>query len=197
MEGEYMNQIQLDLQNMDAQSTQELIGKPVISVTNGQNIATIVDFMIDPEKLSLSALVTSKGSILSRKIEAIRAADIQVWGMHTVLVKDHDVILKEDELYDRDAWMSFLDDLKAREVVTIEGTRLGTIKDLLVDRRGNMLAYELTKVYKAGQAFEGKLILTEATQSLGKDILVVDLKKALKAEEPVQVVQIQENQEGA
>jgi uncharacterized protein YrrD len=192
-----MNQIQLDLQNMDAQSTQELIGKPVISVTNGQNIATIVDFMIDPEKLSLSALVTSKGSILSRKIEAIRAADIQVWGMHTVLVKDHDVILKEDELYDRDAWMSFLDDLKAREVVTIEGTRLGTIKDLLVDRRGNMLAYELTKVYKAGQAFEGKLILTEATQSLGKDILVVDLKKALKAEEPVQVVQIQENQEGA
>jgi uncharacterized protein YrrD len=102
-----MNQIQLDLQNMDAQSTQELIGKPVISITNGQNIATIVDFMIDPEKLSLSALVTSKGSILSRKIEAIRAADIHVWGMHTVLVKDHDVILKEDELYDRDAWMSF------------------------------------------------------------------------------------------
>jgi uncharacterized protein YrrD len=197
MEGEYMNQIQLDLQNMDAQSTQELIGKPVISVTNGQNIATIVDFMIDPEKLSLSALVTSKGSILSRKIEAIRAADIQVWGMHTVLVKDHDVILKEDELYDRDAWMSFLDDLKAREVVTIEGTRLGTIKDLLVDRRGNMLAYELSKMYKSGQAFEGKLILTEATQSLGKDILVVDLKKALKTEEPVQVVQIQENQEGA
>jgi uncharacterized protein YrrD len=192
-----MNQIQLDLQNMDAQSTQELIGKPVISVTNGQNIATIVDFMIDPEKLSLSALVTSKGSILSRKIEAIRAADIQVWGMHTVLVKDHDVILKEDELYDRDAWMSFSDDLKAREVVTIEGTRLGTIKDLLVDRRGKMLAYELSKMYKQGQAFEGKLILTEATQSLGKDILVVDLKKALKAEEPVQVVQIQENQEGA
>jgi uncharacterized protein YrrD len=192
-----MNQIQLDLQNMDAQSTQELIGKPVISVTNGQNIATIVDFMIDPEKLSLSALVTSKGSILSRKIEAIRAADIQVWGMHTVLVKDHDVILKEDELYDRDAWMSFLDDLKAREVVTIEGTRLGTIKDLLVDRRGNMLAYELSKMYKSGQAFEGKLILTEATQSLGKDILVVDLKKALKTEEPVQVVQIQENQEAA
>jgi uncharacterized protein YrrD len=90
-----------------------------------------------------------------------------------------------------------LDDLKAREVVTIEGTRLGTIKDLLVDRRGKMLAYELSKVYKQGQAFEGKLILTEATQSLGKDILVVDLKKALKVEEPVQAVQIQENQEGA
>jgi uncharacterized protein YrrD len=192
-----MNQIQLDLQNMDAQSTQELIGKPVISVTNGQNIATIVDFMIDPEKLSLTALVTSKGSLLSRKIEAIRAADIQVWGMHTVLVKDHDVILKEDELYDRDAWMSFLDDLKAREVVTIEGTRLGTIKDLLVDRRGRMLAYELSKVYKAGQAFEGKLILTQATQSLGKDLLVVDLKKALQQEEPVQGVQTQENQERA
>jgi uncharacterized protein YrrD len=192
-----MNQIQLDLQNMDAQSTQELIGKPVISVTNGQNIATIVDFMIDPEKLSLTALVTSKGSLLSRKIEAIRAADIQVWGMHTVLVKDHDVILKEDELYDRDAWMSFLDDLKAREVVTIEGTRLGTIKDLLVDRRGKMLAYELSKVYKAGQAFEGKLILTQATQSLGKDLLVVDLKKALQQEEPVQGVQTQENQERA
>lgn len=190
-----MNRNQLDLQDMDAQSTRELIGKPVISITNGQNIATVVDFKIDPEKLVLTALVTSKGGLLSRKIEAIRSADIHIWGMHAVLVKDHDVILKEDELYDRDAWISLAEALKSREVVTIEGTRLGTIKDILVDRQGKVLAYELSRVYKDGQGFEGKLILVEATQSLGKDLLLVDLKKSHNEVEPAQAIKIPEDQE--
>jgi uncharacterized protein YrrD len=192
-----MDQVLHDLQEMNLQSTHELIGKPVISVTNGQNIASVVDFMIDPEKLALTALVTSKGGLLSRKIEAIRAAEVHVWGMHAVLVKDFDVILKEDELFDRETWMSIFEDLKSREVVTIEGTRLGTIKDILIDSQGKMWAYELSKVSKESQAFEGKLIPVEATQSLGKHILVVDLKKALHQEEPVQPVDVSGNLEEA
>jgi uncharacterized protein YrrD len=192
-----MDQVLLELQEKDLQSTHDLIGKPVISVTNGQNIASVVDFMIDPEKLALTALVTSKGGLLSRKMEAIRATDVHVWGMHAVLVKDFDVILKEEELYDRDAWMSISDDLKSREVVTIDGTRLGTIKDVLVDRFGKMLAYELSKVYKEGQAFEGKLVPVEATQSLGKHILVVDLKKAIEQVEPPTEVEVSNNIEEA
>jgi uncharacterized protein YrrD len=181
-----MNQVLLDLQDKDIQSTHDLIGKPVISVTNGQNIASVVDFMISPEKLVLTALVTSKGGLLSRKIEAIRSADVQVWGMHAVLVKDHDVVQKEDELYDRDEWMSISEDLKSREIVTVDGTRLGTIKDILIDRQGKMLAYELSKVPKDSYAFEGKLIPVEATQSLGTHVLVVDLKKPLEKEETPQ-----------
>jgi uncharacterized protein YrrD len=160
-------------------------------MTNGQNIANVVDFMIHPEKLVLTALVTSKGSLLSRKIEAIRAAEVHVWGMHVVLVKDFDVILKEDELYDKEEWMSISDDLKSREIVTIEGTRLGTIKDILIDRQGKMLAYELSKAPKEIQALEGKLIPVEATQSLGKHVLVVDLKKVLRTEEPIQSVDVE------
>jgi uncharacterized protein YrrD len=186
-----MNQVLIDLQHQDLQSTQELIGKPVITMTNGQNIANVVDFMIHPEKLVLTALVTSKGSLLSRKIEAIRAAEVHVWGMHVVLVKDFDVILKEDELYDKEEWMSISDDLKSREIVTIEGTRLGTIKDILIDRQGKMLAYELSKAPKEIQALEGKLIPVEATQSLGKHVLVVDLKKVLRTEEPIQSVDVE------
>ncbi len=192
-----MNQVQLELQDMDTQSTHELIGKPVISITNGQNIASVIDFMIDPDKLALTALVTSKGGLLSRKIEAIRSAEVHVWGMHAVLVKDYDVILKEDELYDREGWMSIFDDLKSREVVTIEGTRLGTIKDILIDRQGKMLAYELAKAPKESQVFEGKLIPVEATQSLGKHVLVVDLRKSLQQEEPPPPVEAQGNLEEA
>jgi uncharacterized protein YrrD len=151
--------------------------------------------MIDPEKLTMTALVTSKGGLLSRKIEAIRASEIQVWGMHAVLVKDFDVILKEDELYDREDWLSISDDLKSRQVVTIEGTRLGTIKDILIDRQGKMLAYELSKVTKESQAIEGKRIPVEATQSMGKHVLVVDLKKAIQPVEPSLVVEVPGNLE--
>jgi uncharacterized protein YrrD len=162
---------------MSLQSIHELIGKPVISLTNGQNIGSVADIMVDPDKLAISALVTSKGGLLSRKIEAIRAAEVQVWGMHAILVKEPDVILKRDELYDRDAWMSFSDDLKSRDVVSADGTRLGIIKDVLIDHQGKLATFELTRLNKDVEGLEEKHIPVEAIQSLGKDFLVVDLKK--------------------
>ena len=165
---------------MSLLSMHELIGKPVISVTNGQNIGSVADIMVDPDKLALAALVTSKGSLLSRKIEAIRAAEVQVWGVHVILVKEADVVLKEEELYDRDAWMSFSDDLKSRDIVSLDGVRLGAIKDVLIDLQGQLAAYELGKPYKEGEGLAGKRIPADATQSLGKDFLVIDLRKIPK-----------------
>jgi uncharacterized protein YrrD len=171
---------------MSLQSIHDLIGKPVISVTNGQNIGSVADIMVDPDKLALSALVTSKGGLLSRKIEAIRAAEVQVWGVHVILVKEPDVILKEDELYDRDGWMSFSDDLKSRDIVSLDGARLGAIKDILIDMQGQLAAYELGKPYKDGEGLEGKRIPADATQSLGKDFLVIDLKKVPRPSEQLE-----------
>jgi uncharacterized protein YrrD len=172
--------------NMSLQSIQELIGKPVISITNGQNIGSVVDIMVDPDKLALSALVTSKGGLLSRKVEAIRAVEVQVWGMHAVLVKEPDVILKGDELYDRDAWMSFSDHLKSRDMVSVEGTRLGPIKDILIDRQGKLEAYELAKLYTEVEGLEEKRIPVAATQSMGKDFLVIDLRKIPRPSEELE-----------
>jgi len=165
---------------MSLQSLQELIGKPVISITNGQNIGSVVDIMVDPDKLALSALVTSKGGLLSRKIEAVRAAEVQVWGMHAILVKEPDVILKGDELYDRQTWMSFSDNLRSRDIVSLDGTRLGAIKDIFIDRQGKLEAYELARIYKEVEGLEEKRIPVAATQSMGKDFLVVDLRKIPK-----------------
>jgi uncharacterized protein YrrD len=184
--GEGLPLIRPGVPNMSLQSIHELIGKPVISMTNGQNIGSVADIMIDPDKLALSALVTSKGSLLSRKIEAIRAAEVQVWGIHAVLVSDPDVILKGDELYDRDAWMSFSDDLKSRNVVSLDGARLGAIKDILIDRQGKLTAYELSRAFKEVDGLEQGRIPVEATQSLGQDFLVIDLRKIAKPVEQLE-----------
>jgi uncharacterized protein YrrD len=180
---------------MPLQSMHDLIGKPIISVTNGQKIGSVADIMVDPDRLVLSALVTSKGGLLSRKIEAIRATEVQVWGIHAILVKDPDVILKEDELYDRDAWMSFADDLKSRDIVSLDGARVGPIKDILIDLHGKLAAYELARFYQEVEGLEEKRIPVEATQSLGKDFLVVNLKKIARRSEDVEDLDVSEGLE--
>jgi uncharacterized protein YrrD len=162
---------------MSLQSIHQLIGKPVISVTNGQNIGRVADIMLDPLKLALSALVTSKGGLLSRKIEAIRAAEVQVWGIHAILVNDSDVILKRDELYDRQDWMSFSDHLKSHPIVSLDGARLGVIKDIFIDRYGKLAAFELARLNQDIEGLQHKRLPLAAVQSLGRDFLVVDMTK--------------------
>ncbi len=80
---------------------QDLIGKPIIDQTTGQIIADIADVLIDPNIAQVAALVTSKGNLFDRQIEAIPSHEVQVWGEDAILVGRTDVISKVEELAGR------------------------------------------------------------------------------------------------
>lgn len=82
-------------------ASQNLIGKPVIGLTNGEKIAKVEDVQIDPNSLQAAAVLTSKGTLLNREMEGIPAKQVEVWGKDAVLVKRPDAIVKEEELGDR------------------------------------------------------------------------------------------------
>lgn len=163
---------------------QSFKGKPIISIKNGQTIGTITDILIDPKALIIAAVVTSKGSLLSREIEAILAEDVQVWGKDVILVRATDVIQKKDEIPNLGEWVSVSGQIKGREVISLDGARIGEINDLVVDMEGKLISYDLEKMssdmtvaMSDSPKEEQNRLSVKATHSLGKDILIVDLSK--------------------
>lgn len=154
-------------------ASQKLIGNPVIGITTGEMIAKIEDLQIDPNTLSAVAAITSKGTLLRREVEAIEAAQVEVWGQDAILVKKPDVIVKEGELSGRDGWLSASDDIRGYEVVAEDGTRVGTLSDVVLDTEGQIMGYEMADVAIEGRVAVADWIDVKATRSLGPDVLIV------------------------
>jgi sporulation protein YlmC with PRC-barrel domain len=168
---------------------QSFKGKSIISISNGQTIGTVNDILIDPKNLIISAIVTSKGSILSREIDAIPADEIKVWGKDVILVSGADVIHKKDEIPDLDKWLSISSQIKGREVFSLDGIRVGEINDLVVDMEGNLVSFDLEKVGTSmsdamdeSPKAEKRRLSINTTHAMGKDVLIVDLTKNVAKE---------------
>lgn len=154
-------------------ASQKPVGNPVIRITHGEMIAKIEDLQIDPNTLSVAAAITSKGTLLNREMEAIPADRVEVWGQHAILVKQPDVTVKEDELGGRAGWLSTSDEIRGFEVVAEDGTRIGTLADVVVNTEGQIMGYEMANVAIEGRVATAKWIDVKATRSLGPDVLLV------------------------
>jgi len=153
--------------------SQDFIGKPIIDKTTGQIIAKVVDILIDPNIVQVAALVTSKGNLFERQIDAIPGHEVQVWGRDAILVGRTDVISNVEELAGSGTWLSVSDQVKGYEVVSSLGTRIGELNDVAVDAKGQLIAYDLGQVLIEGSLAESKRIPADITQSFGKDVLIV------------------------
>jgi uncharacterized protein YrrD len=149
-----------------------MIGHDIISLKDGAKIARIEDILIDPENLHLAAVITSKGRLLNRKVEAIPAVNVQVWGKDVLIVKQPDVIRTSEDLPGYPSWLSFQDQLRGKEVVSMKGERAGQIEGVSCRSDGNLTALLLTK-----SAAGSKRLPISAVHSMGKDVLIVDLSK--------------------
>jgi uncharacterized protein YrrD len=145
----------------------------VIEITNGEMIATVENLQINPNTLSAAAAITSKGTLLRREVEAILAEQVEVWGQDAVLVKGPDAIVNEEGLNGRDGWLSTADDIRGYDVVAEDGTRIGTLGDVVLDTEGQILGYEMAEVAVEGPVAVANWIEVKATRSLGPDVLIV------------------------
>jgi uncharacterized protein YrrD len=151
-----------------------MIGKPLISVTNGKRVDKVEDVLIDPRTLQVSALVTEKGGLFKQEIEAVLNGNVEVWGKDAILVSHPNVAVGEDYLSELGQWLSVSDDLKGRDVVSTEGTRVGVLDDVVIDTQGRVVEYALGQVFVEGLVAEVKRIPVEMTRSLGQDVLILN-----------------------
>jgi uncharacterized protein YrrD len=154
-------------------ASQKLIGNPVIDTTEGEMVAEVEDVLVDPETLKAVAVTTHKSTLLSPELKAIPADQVQVWGKDAVLVKQTDATVKEGELSSRKRWLSATDDIRGYEVVAEDGTRIGTLGDVALDRQGQIVGYEMAEVVVEGRVAVAEYVDVKATRSLGPDVLIV------------------------
>jgi uncharacterized protein YrrD len=155
------------------------IGKAIVSIQEGRKIGNVSDIVINRDNLQVAAVITSKGSLFNREIEAILAEEVKVWGEDVVLVAVPDVIKHESQITGREAWLNIDDNIRGRYVVSVDGTRVGQIGDVIIDSHGRLVGYELSQVFIEGPVADHKKIAADATHSLGKDVLIVNTIEAL------------------
>jgi uncharacterized protein YrrD len=168
-----------DREEVPSRPGQHYIGKAIVSIKEGRKIGNVADIVINRDNLQVAAVITSKGAFFNREIEAITADEIEVWGEDVILVAVPDVIKHESKIPERKLWLNLNDSIKGRYVVSVDGTRVGQINDVLIDTNGKLRGYELSKVFISGPVADSKKITADATHSLGKDVLVVNTIEAL------------------
>jgi len=145
-----------------------LFGKPIIAQSTGERVATVQDVVLDLPPTRVVALLTARGGLL-RSAHSIRWE--QVISIGDVGGETTPTSVNEDP--ELTALIKQAHQITGTTVITVDGTQLGTIADITIDERGQILGYEL----KQGllQDLRGRTMLPiEQIRSFGNDALIVE-----------------------
>lgn len=154
-------------------TAQQLSRRPVVDISTGSRIGEVADLLVDPETLQVGALNVSSGGLFNRETRTIPASQVTVWGKDYVLVDPTRGSARESS----EDLLNLNNQLRGRYIVSASGTRIGQVDDVEIDRNGHLHSYRLSQVFIEGPLKESRLIPASATQSLGKDVLIVDENK--------------------
>ena len=157
-----------------AQPMRQILGKPIISILNGQKLGAVQDVLIDPQELRVAALLLSRGGIFNREVAAIPVRDIQAWGVHAVMVDRPDVAVPREELPGSERWVSISGQIYGRPLLSMDGTKIGEVEDVEIDASGRLASYNLGEGDERSTSRGGQKIPARYTRSIGRDVIIVD-----------------------
>ena len=157
-----------------------IIGKPVISVSQGQRLNKVEDLYIDADANRVEALyLGTEGGLFNRKRHHIAFTHVDVVGVDVVLVSANDVVERDDETPAAANWRR-LDKLVGRRVDTTGGTPIGKVSDAVLDGVGNIIGFRLSDISVAGPVADNKAVSREAIVDLGEEdgAMTIDMRRA-------------------
>lgn len=173
----------------------DLIGKPIISITDGRLLGTVKDIYVNDELYWLSGLFLKNEGMIRRKATLIPREAVAVYGLDAILVNNSESITTDKEYDEAEKWVR-LETLRGRSVDTPGGTKVGTVGDVMLDEQGRVTGFTLGKILIAGPVAENGTIPREAlvdTGNDGDDAMTVDLAQI---EHIYQAVESQDADEG-
>ncbi|MBK8988304.1 MAG: hypothetical protein IPM39_19925 [Chloroflexi bacterium] len=156
----------------------DLIGKPIISITDGRLVGYAKDLYVNQDLYWITGLFTGSEGLISRKAKLIRRDDVIVFGIDAILVKNAEVETDNKELDEADKWLR-LEKLRGRGVDTPGGTKLGTIGDILVGEEGEITGFALARVFVEGPIADKGTMPRDAIIDTGQidGLMTIDLIK--------------------
>ncbi len=164
------------------QAAKDLAKKPIYRISDGLQLGELKDFYLDPGLTQMIAVFLGKEGMISRKVLVLPMRDVQLRGLDCWLATPHAGAI---DLKDWQGSESFhlVGDLRGRAIQTAHQTPIGTIKDVVFDEHGRVVALDLGKVHVQGPLATTKRIPRAAILSLGdkKTAMVADLQAAEQA----------------
>lgn len=157
----------------------DLVGKQIISVTDGRSLGNAKDIYINNDLTDITGVYLGSEGLIKRKHFVITRANVVVFGIDAILVRASDVIGEENDLPESVAWTR-LSKLNKREVDTPGGTKVATIGDIILGEQGNITGFALSRVYVEGPIEKNGTIPRTAVIDTGSEdgVMTIDLTKA-------------------
>jgi uncharacterized protein YrrD len=160
------------------QRVNELFGKEVVSQTSGEKQGTVRDIIFDEDASNIVALmvggIVGRGRAL-RWTSVASVGDVVVLGGQGTLSK-----LGEDpEVADLHKKRQ---SITGTEIVTQEGEKVGEVRDLFVNERGQVGGYEVSRGLVSDMRGR-KFLPIKNIRAIGKDTIIVSNPDLLPIEE--------------
>lgn len=158
------------------QPTQFYLQRMVVNIENGEKLGSVSDLLFNPYELEVAALITSTGGLLQRETLAIPAHQVRVWGKDFILIEGGGDSL-ENISPDHENWLSLINNIKGKQVISSDGVRLGQIEDVNINSAGKIIDFRLSQIFVKGPLYESMRIPIAVTRALGRDALIIDIEK--------------------
>ena len=144
----------------------QLHNKPLIRVSDGVQLGTISDLYLDYELHRITAIHIGSEGVIRRTALALNRDAITVLGVDAWLASAPANVVPLSDIDGSDTFVR-ISLLRGREILTEGGTPIGTIGDVILDEKGNVLGFALSRVAVQGPLAERKTIARDAISALG------------------------------
>lgn len=160
-------------------ASKDLVGKPIVSIADGRIVGKVNDIYLDKELKHVVAVHSGYEGLLKRKAQVILRDQVVLFGADTILVRQTDVILPEDQVEEIETWIR-RDQLNGRNVDTPGGTRIARVDDVILDDEAGVLGFVLGRTFVESPVTESGAISREVVVDTGAEdgIMTIDLEKA-------------------
>lgn len=147
----------------------ELIGKAIVHQATGERLASVYDLVFTPDTRNVSAIVVDSGGWF-------RDARVVPWSavasIGDVIIAQGDkpiIVASESPALQQD--MQHNARITGVPIVTDTGERVGTVGDLFINERGNVIGYEVKQGFVSDLTGR-KFLPVDQVQNVGKDAVI-------------------------
>ncbi|HSH02146.1 MAG TPA: PRC-barrel domain-containing protein [Anaerolineae bacterium] len=130
-------------------SSDDFKNRKVISVSDGRDLGTVADLYIDSNFYWLTGIYLKSEGLFRRRAILIPRDRVTLFGVDVILVDDSDAVTNDRDHEEAKNWVR-LKDVTGRTIDTPGGTKIATLKSVLLDESARVVAIELDKTYIEG-----------------------------------------------
>lgn len=151
----------------------------LVSLTEGKKLGEIKDVYLDAALTTLTGVFVGREGLINRKTFLAPLSVVAVRGLDAWLVNDNNAVMEQTAVPEAAAWV-LVSDLRGREIQTDGGAKLASIEDVILDKSGRVLGFELSRIQVKGKLAETKVIARGAIHAVGSkdEPMLATLEKA-------------------